>query len=131
LRLYPDRAWFLDAPRGVEHLDGYDASGGVVVEDYSGLVLVKYSLPLAASAMRDCRTSRSDIDLMVVSDKLTYADLFGALEPLAARLGRVVNPTVYSRRELAKRIKEGNAFAKRVLGQPKVWVIGTEHDLGA
>jgi len=76
-------------------------------------------------------TSRSDIDLMVVSDKLTYADLFGTLEPLAARLGRVVNPTVYSRRELAKRIKEGNAFVKRVLGQPKVWVIGTEHDLGA
>lgn len=76
-------------------------------------------------------TSRSDIDLMVVSDKLTYADLFGALEPLAARLGRVVNPTVYTPRELARRIKEGNAFVKRVLGQPKVWVIGTEHDFGA
>ena len=26
-------------------------------------------------------------------------------------------------RELAKRVKEGNAFVKRVLAQPKVWVI--------
>jgi hypothetical protein len=28
-------------------------------------------------------------------------------------------------------VKEGNAFVKRVLEQPKVWVIGSERDLGA
>jgi predicted nucleotidyltransferase len=76
-------------------------------------------------------TARSDIDLMVVSDKLTYADAFRALEPLRARLGRPVNPTVMTRQELAKRLKSGNAFVKRVLQQPKIWVIGSEHDLGA
>ncbi len=76
-------------------------------------------------------TSRSDIDLMVVSDRLTYADVFPALEDAGVKLGRTVNPTVYSRKELAKRIKSGNAFVKRVLEQPKVWVIGSEHDLGA
>jgi len=75
-------------------------------------------------------TTRSDIDLMVVSDKLTYADVYGALEEVGSRLGRTVNPTVYSRKELARRVKEGNAFIKRVLEQPKVWVIGTENDLG-
>ena len=76
-------------------------------------------------------TSRSDIDLMVVSDKVTYADVFGGLESAGARLGRTVNPTVYSRKELARRVRDGNAFVKRVLEQPKVWVIGTEHELGA
>lgn len=76
-------------------------------------------------------TTRSDIDLMVVSDKLTYADVYGALETAGARLGRTVNPTVYSRKELARRVKAGNAFIKRVLEQPKVWVIGTKNDLGA
>lgn len=76
-------------------------------------------------------TAASDIDLMVVSDSLTYADVFGALEPLHAKLGRDVNPTVYSRQELAKRIKARNAFVTRVLAQPKVWVIGTEDDLAA
>lgn len=76
-------------------------------------------------------TTRSDIDLMVVSDKLTYADVYGVLEAAGAKLGRTINPTVYSRKELARRMKEGSAFVKRVLEQPKVWVIGSERDLGA
>jgi len=76
-------------------------------------------------------TAASDIDLMVVSDSLTYADVFGALEPLAARLGRTINPTVYSRRELARRRKEDNAFVTRVLAQDKVWIVGAEDDLPA
>ncbi len=75
-------------------------------------------------------TTRSDIDLMVVSDKLTYGDVFGALGEVGSRLGRTVNPTVYSRKELARRVKEDNAFVRRVLQQPKVWVIGSERDLG-
>lgn len=76
-------------------------------------------------------TASSDIDLMIVSDKLGYAEVFGAVEAVAAKLGRAVNPTVYTRAELAKRRKSGNAFVTRVLEQPKLWLIGTEHDLGA
>lgn len=76
-------------------------------------------------------TARSDIDLLIVSDKLTHADVYRALEPLRATLGRGVSPTLYTRSDLAKRVKEGNAFVTRVLGQPKVWVIGTENDLAA
>jgi len=76
-------------------------------------------------------TASSDIDLMVVSDDLTYADLFGALEKTGATLGRGVNPTVYSREEMAKRRKEGHVFVTRVLRQPKIWIIGTENDLPA
>lgn len=76
-------------------------------------------------------TAASDIDLMVVSDSLGYADLFAVLEHASARLGRKVNPTVYSARELAKRLKQGNAFITRVVAQPKVWLIGGEDDLAA
>jgi predicted nucleotidyltransferase len=76
-------------------------------------------------------TAKSDIDLMVVSDSLSYADLFAALEEATQRLGRTVNPTVYSRKEIDKRVRAGNAFIKRVLVQPKLWVIGEEHDLAA
>lgn len=76
-------------------------------------------------------TAKSDIDLMVVSDSLSYADLFTVLEEATQRLGRTVNPTVYSRKELDKRVRSDNAFIKRVLAQPKLWVIGEEHDLAA
>jgi len=76
-------------------------------------------------------TAASDIDLMVVSDSLGYPDLFAVLERASTRLGRKVNPTVYSRQELAKRMKQGNAFVTRVMTQPKVWLIGGEDDLAA
>lgn len=69
--------------------------------------------------------------LGVVNDELTYADLYATLEEASARLGRTVNPTVYTRQDLAKRMKQGNAFVQRVLAQAKVWLIGTEDDLPA
>jgi predicted nucleotidyltransferase len=73
----------------------------------------------------------SDIDLLVVTDRLTYADLFAALEEAGSKLGRPVNPTVYTRKEMSKRLRQGNAFVKRVLAQPKFWVIGGDDDLPA
>ena len=76
-------------------------------------------------------TATSDIDLMVISSKVTYADLFGALEEVSTRLGRKVNVTVYSPLELAKRVKQDNAFVTRVLAQPKIWLFGGEGDLAA
>lgn len=76
-------------------------------------------------------TAASDIDLMVISSKVTYSDLFAALEEASARLGRKVNPTVYSPQELAKRVKQDNAFVTRVLAQPKIWLFGGEADLPA
>ena len=73
--------------------------------------------------------SGSDIDLMIVSDSLTYGDVFGALERVARTLGRQVNPTVYTAAEFSKRARAENAFVTRVLEQPKLWVIGSEDDL--
>lgn len=76
-------------------------------------------------------TAASDIDLMIVSDKLTYADVVSALHPLIERTGREVNPTLYSRTELRTRREAGNAFVERVLARPKLWVIGGEDGLRA
>jgi hypothetical protein len=73
--------------------------------------------------------SASDIDLMIISDSLTYGDVFGALERLTRAVGRTVNPTVYTSAEFSKRAKKENAFVTRVLEQPKLWVIGSDDDL--
>lgn len=75
-------------------------------------------------------TASSDIDLMLVSDDLAYSDLYAALEALSHRLGRTVNPTIYTPQELAKRIKRKEAFVTRVLAQPKTWLIGGDDALG-
>jgi hypothetical protein len=66
---------------------------------------------------------------MVISERLTYPDLFAAVEGASAQLGRKVAPTIYSPKELSKRMKQDNAFVTRVLGQPKLWLIGDERAL--
>jgi predicted nucleotidyltransferase len=73
----------------------------------------------------------SDVDLMIVSDTLTYADTMLALHPLAAQLGREINPTLYSIEELARRRDDGNAFVTRVLDQPQIWLMGDRDVLRA
>jgi predicted nucleotidyltransferase len=75
-------------------------------------------------------TSASDIDLFVVSDKLGYQDLIKALLPAEAALGRKINPTIYSNAELARKRKAQTSFVVRVLEQPKIFVVGSERDLG-
>jgi predicted nucleotidyltransferase len=76
-------------------------------------------------------TAASDIDLMVISDRLTHADLFAALESASTQLGRKVMPTLYSAKELSRRVKQEQAFVTRVLAQPKLWLIGDERVLAA
>ena len=66
---------------------------------------------------------------MVISDSLTYGDLFAALEPVATNVGRTINPTVYTVAEFSEHGRGQTAFVTRVLKQPKVWVIGSEEDL--
>jgi predicted nucleotidyltransferase len=74
-------------------------------------------------------TASSDVDLMIVSDGLSYSDLYSALEDVSQRLGRTVNPSIYTHKELARRVKSGESFVTRVLEQPKIWLIGGEDDL--
>ena len=77
-------------------------------------------------------TADSDIDVMIMSTGLGYADVFGALEKSAtATLGRKVNPTLYTPAEMTKRMSQDNAFVTRVLRQPKIWLIGNEEQLNA
>ena len=83
------------------------------------------------SVAKGSDTASSDIDLMLVSDALTYADAMAALHPLMGRLGREINPTLYTRAELRKRIAEGNSFVTRVLAQPRLWLIGSDDALAA
>lgn len=83
------------------------------------------------SVAKRSETARSDIDLMIVSGKLGYADALTALADVEEKVGRKINPVIYTPVELAKRIKSDNAFVKRVLEQPKIWLIGGEDDLRA
>jgi len=75
-------------------------------------------------------TATSDIDVLVISDSVDYADVFAALQSVEARLARTINPTVYSPANWRKKRKSGNAFVVKVAAQPKLFLIGTEKELG-
>ena len=81
------------------------------------------------SVAKKSDTASSDIDLMIISDSLTYADIFPVLEAVSGKLQRNIQPTIYSMEELTKRIQSDNSFIKRVLDQPKVWIIGKDSEL--
>ena len=76
-------------------------------------------------------TAQSDIDLFIIGDEVTYGDVFKALEPASQRLGRRVNPTVYSTDDFKSRLHRQNAFLTRVLQRPKLWLIGSDCDIAA
>jgi predicted nucleotidyltransferase len=75
--------------------------------------------------------ARSDIDLLIVSDTLSYPDTYLALAQASHKLGREISPTIYKSAELQERLREGNAFVVRVMAQPKLWIVGDEHALAA
>ena len=74
-------------------------------------------------------TASSDIDLMLVSDTLTFGDAILALQAATEQLGREVNPNIFTPQDCAKRLKEGGSFVSRVMAQPKIWLIGGPDDL--
>lgn len=81
------------------------------------------------SVARQQDTAQSDVDLMIISPSLSYAEVFGALEGAGAKLARQINPTLYTPDDFARRIVQDQAFVTRVMQQPKIWLIGQEESL--
>ena len=81
------------------------------------------------SIAKQTDTAQSDVDLLVVSDSLGYADLFAALEDATRTLGRTINPAIYTQAEFAARLQGDNAFVHRAMQQPKIWLMGQETTL--
>ena len=66
----------------------------------------------------------SDVDLLIVSDDVTYPEIYETLQKAEKRLGRQVKPTVMTAGEWRKKRNAADSFAKRIAAQPKRFVIG-------
>lgn len=82
------------------------------------------------SVAKQTAGASSDVDVMIVSETLSYAEAFAVLESAAASLARPVNPTLYTPAEFTRRVAQDHAFIKRVLEHPKIWLLGSERELG-
>jgi predicted nucleotidyltransferase len=81
------------------------------------------------SIAREEAASNSDVDVCVLGDA-KLVDVVGAIAPLHERLGRVVNPVVMTPAEFRNHRKGGDRFVRRMMSEPKIFVIGTADDLG-
>jgi predicted nucleotidyltransferase len=90
-------------------------------------------VPLAflyGSIARSEERPESDIDLMVVAS-VGLSELVPMLRRAERTLGRPVNPTVFSPKEFARKVRSQDHFLSTVLQDAKLFVKGSEHELEA
>lgn len=71
----------------------------------------------------------SDLDLMVLSDVLTYPDVYESVHSTERILARPINPTVMTPADWHRKRAEHDSFVARIADQPKLFVVGSESDL--
>jgi predicted nucleotidyltransferase len=71
----------------------------------------------------------SDIDVMLISETLSYGQIMAALGSAEKQLGRAVQVTQYTLDEFLERKRTHHPFVAEVLRQPKLMVIGTKDDI--
>ena len=118
-----------------------------IFEELSGIVLKTVGLaePLRKSLAQDADkikvafvygsvakgsdTARSDIDLMVIGNDLTYSDLYAGLQTAEKALHRTVNPTFLSIDDWRRKLSTKDSVIAKIDAQPKLFIIGSENDL--
>ncbi len=75
------------------------------------------------SVARGSETAGSDVDLLVVGS-VDFGAAVDALHGVEKRLGREVNPKVYTQREWNSKRKAGDSFVTEILKGPKILLVG-------
>ncbi|MFH2006632.1 MAG: nucleotidyltransferase domain-containing protein [bacterium] len=81
------------------------------------------------SVARGEERAGSDVDVLVVG-RISFTAVVKALSSAEKTIHREVNPVVLKRSELQDRLASGDVFLERILQDPKIYVKGSEDDLG-
>ncbi len=95
---------------------------------YNDVISVAF---IYGSIAKGTESPSSDIDIMLISDQVTYPDLLTVFSELETQLGRQINPTIYTGQELKNKLSSSNSFITRVIEQPKIFLIGSDSDIAA
>ncbi len=82
------------------------------------------------SIAKSTEQAGSDIDLMLITDDLSYSDVVERLLPVEEKLGRPINPTIYSAANFTEKLREQNSFIVRIMEQDKIILEGSADDIG-
>lgn len=95
------------------------------LQPLTGLVEVVFVFGSLAKATEG---SHSDVDVMVIGDA-TFGQVVNAFYESQTTLAREINPKVMTRAEWATKRHGGNTFVSELIAKPKIFIVGTEHDL--
>jgi uncharacterized protein len=74
--------------------------------------------------------AHSDIDLLVIGT-VTLRQLTKLLGGVAEKIGREINPKIFTLEEFRRRKRAGDHFLSNVLSEPRIYIIGDDRELGA
>ena len=80
------------------------------------------------SIARGEQTSGSAVDLLLVGPVKSF-DVAGPLRRAGELLGRAVNSTAYASNEFTRRVADRNHCLTSILDKPRLFVVGSEHEL--
>ncbi len=81
------------------------------------------------SVAKGTDAARSDIDLMVIGDELSYSELYTALQNAENALRRKVSPTFLTSKEWQRKALDKGSFVRKISALPKIFIFGSERDL--
>jgi len=77
------------------------------------------------SVAKSSDTASSDIDVLIVSDKLSLDNLYRVLLPVENHLGRKINVTLYKKKEFTSKVSSKRGFLAKVLSLPIIELVGS------
>lgn len=104
------------------------------VADYLRYALVPLATRIQAafiygSVAKGTDTADSDIDMMILSDDLSYPEVLQFLAKAEQEVRRSINPSVYAPADWQRKLAEADGFIDRVIKQPRIFLIGSDDDL--
>lgn len=98
------------------------------LDDFKAKVALAF---IYGSVAKGADRAGSDIDIMIVTDQLSYSEIFEVFSGVEEKLVRSLNPTIYSSSEFQNKVATDNSFVTRVLEQEKIFLIGGDDDIAA
>jgi len=95
------------------------------LEPLGSRVLVAF---VHGSAATGALRSASDVDLVVIG-RASFGDVVSALGRAQSRLGREINPVVYSPTEFQAKLRSRQHFVTAILREPLLFVVGGPREL--
>lgn len=80
------------------------------------------------STAQSTDTASSDVDVMVIGE-VDFGETVNLLYEAQTTLQREINPKVFSPSDWQAKLASNSAFLRDVLAKPKLFLMGTQHDL--